>query len=349
MIASERARAVQVQGGPRPLDPSRDLAQVADLIAAAFGEDMDEEGHRVLQEMRAMSRVGPLLWLLFRTSYEFRETFGGYAWEEEGRVVGNVTLSRATLSGDRWQISNVAVDEAHRRRGIARRLMHLALADARRQGGTWALLQVRHDNEAALALYRSLGFEVLGGETFMDWRGRLPMPLQALGGQEAGADVVVRPIRPEEWPAELALARAAVPPLMQWERPLQAHRFRRTPVPAWWASVGRWLSGKEERVVGAFQGERLLARLRLWVDHRAGQAALRVLVAAEARGQVEEALLRQGLGWLPEGRRLQVEARFPMELTALRGALEGLGFRHRRTLLHMRRDLSRGVPTAEDV
>ncbi|MBC7223073.1 MAG: GNAT family N-acetyltransferase [Anaerolineae bacterium] len=347
MIASERARAVQARSGPRPLDPSRDLAQVADLIDAAFGEDMDEEGRRVLQEMRAMSHAGPLLWLLFHTSYEFREAFGGYVWEEEGRIVGNVTLSTVSPGADRWQISNVAVDEAYRRRGIARRLMHLALADARRQGGTWALLQVRHDNEAALALYRSLGFETLGGETFMDWRGRPPMPLQALEGQAAGADVVVRPIRPEEWPAELDLARAAVPPLMQWARPLRAHRFRRTATPAWWAALGRWFSGREDRLVGAFQGERLLARLHLRVDHRAGRAALRVLVATEARGQVEEALLQEGLARLPGGRRLQVEARFPMELTTLREALEGLGFRHRRTLLHMRRDLSRGVPALE--
>lgn len=348
MIASERARAAQGWSGPRLLDPGRDLGQVADLIEAAFGDDMDEEGRRILQEMRAMSRVGLVLGALCYASSELREAFGGYVWEEGGHVVGNVTLNPATPGGDRWQISNVAVDAAYRRRGIARRLMALALADARRQGGTWALLQVRHDNEAALALYRGLGFEALGGETFMAWQGPLPLPLEALADEEREPGLAVRPLRPVEWPAELDLARAATPPLLQWERPLRPHQFRRSSLPGWWASLVRWLSGKEAHILGAFRGKALLARLHLRVDQRMGRASLGVLVAPEARGQAERPLLREGFALLPRSGHLRAEARFPMEQAAVREALEDLGFQHLRTLVHMRLDLTRQPPTGEE-
>lgn len=348
MVTSERVRAGQARSGPRPLDPSRDLGQVADLIEAAFGDDMDEEGRRILQEMRAVSHIGLVLGALSYVSGEFREAFGGYVWEEEGRVVGNVTLNPLTPSGDRWQISNVAVDAPYRRRGIARRLMTLALTDARRQGGSWVLLQVRHDNDAALHLYRSLGFETLGGETFMAWEGTLPLPLPTVMDQEREPERMVRPIQPREWPAELDLARAAVPPLMQWERPLRPHQFRRSSLPGWWTSLSRWLSGKETHVLGAFQGKALLARLHLRVDRPAGRATLGVLVAPEARGRVERALLWEGLALLPRAGRLCVEAQFPMEQVAVRETLEGLGFRHLRTLVHMRLDLTRRPPTWEE-
>ncbi len=349
MLVGEQVKVDQARSGPRPLDPSRDLGQVADLIEAAFGDDMDEEGRRVLQEMRAISYIGLVLGAVVSfTGGELWEAFGGYVWEEGGRVVGNVSLNPLTPAEDRWQISNVAVDAPYRRRGIARRLMALALAEARRQGGTWALLQVRHDNEAALALYRSLGFEALGGETFMAWEGTLPIPLPALGGQEGESELVVRPIQPREWPAEWDLARAAVPPLMQWERPLRPHQFRRSPLPGWWVSLSRWLSGRETHTLGAFQGRALLARLHLRVDRPAGQANLGVLVAPEARGQVERPLLREGLALLPKGGRLRVEAQFPMEQAAVRDALEGLGFQHLRTLVHMRLDLTRRPPTWEE-
>ncbi|MGC8837527.1 MAG: GNAT family N-acetyltransferase [Anaerolineae bacterium] len=348
MVASERVEAGQIRSGPRPLDPSRDLGQVADLIEAAFGDDMDEEGRRVLQEMRAMSYIGLLLGALSYASHEVRETFGGYVWEEEGRVVGNVTLNPLTPSGERWQISNVAVEEPYRRRGIARRLLALALTDARRQGGVWALLQVRHDNDAALALYRSLGFEALGGETFMAWEGALPFPPAPLESEQPlPPNLVLRPVRPEEWPAELDLARAATPPLMQWERPLRPHQFRRPPLPGWWVSLLRWLSGKEAHILGAFQGKALLARLHLRLDRGTARASLRVLVAPEARGQVEQPLLREGLALLPRTGHLRIEAQFPMEQAAVREALADLGFRHLRTLVHMRLDLTRRPPTWE--
>lgn len=61
---------------------------------------------------------------------------------------------------DELHINTVAVDGALRRRGLAARLMDYVMRDAAREGARRATLEVRRSNEAALALYERLGFEV---------------------------------------------------------------------------------------------------------------------------------------------------------------------------------------------
>lgn len=56
-------------------------------------------------------------------------------------------------------IGNVITDKEQRRRGYARRLLQTGLAWARQAGARRAALAVLATNEAALALYRGLGFE----------------------------------------------------------------------------------------------------------------------------------------------------------------------------------------------
>jgi ribosomal-protein-alanine N-acetyltransferase len=58
---------------------------------------------------------------------------------------------------DEMHINTVAVDLRHRRRGIAEHLLREALRQA---GVRTATLEVRRSNDAALRLYRKLGFEV---------------------------------------------------------------------------------------------------------------------------------------------------------------------------------------------
>lgn len=58
-------------------------------------------------------------------------------------------------------IITVAVDAAHRRAGLGRRLMRGVLREASRLGATRATLEVRASNVAARRLYESLGFTVV--------------------------------------------------------------------------------------------------------------------------------------------------------------------------------------------
>ncbi len=59
---------------------------------------------------------------------------------------------------DELHVNTIAVDPAHRRRGLATELMRHAIADAVREGARRATLEVRRSNTAAIALYERLGF-----------------------------------------------------------------------------------------------------------------------------------------------------------------------------------------------
>jgi ribosomal-protein-alanine N-acetyltransferase len=61
---------------------------------------------------------------------------------------------------DELHVNPVAVAPAHRRQGLATRLLQHVLSEAAARGVTRATLEVRASNEAALRLYERLGFKV---------------------------------------------------------------------------------------------------------------------------------------------------------------------------------------------
>lgn len=61
---------------------------------------------------------------------------------------------------DELHINTIAVDPAHRRQGLATRLLHAVLADGAAQGAVHATLEVRRSNDAACRLYQRLGFTI---------------------------------------------------------------------------------------------------------------------------------------------------------------------------------------------
>jgi [ribosomal protein S18]-alanine N-acetyltransferase len=85
----------------------------------------------------------------------------GVAWaaELEGRVAG-ILIGRA--AADEFEILNLAVGRACRRRGVATKLVTTALKDAQFAGAKKTFLEVRASNEVAIALYMRLGFRVCG-------------------------------------------------------------------------------------------------------------------------------------------------------------------------------------------
>ena len=81
------------------------------------------------------------------------------AMRTRGGVVGYLCFWEI---GHEIHITNLAVHPQWRRRGVARRLLAAALAGGVARGVTLAFLEVRPSNTRALALYESLGFQVIG-------------------------------------------------------------------------------------------------------------------------------------------------------------------------------------------
>ena len=61
----------------------------------------------------------------------------------------------------RSHVVDLVVDEAHRRRGVGRRLMEEAASWSRRQGAVQLVLSVWSENEEAEGFYRQLGYRPL--------------------------------------------------------------------------------------------------------------------------------------------------------------------------------------------
>jgi ribosomal-protein-alanine N-acetyltransferase len=85
----------------------------------------------------------------------------GIAWaaELDGRVAG---ILIARVAADEFEILNLAVGKARRRRGVATQLVGAALEYARTAGALKTYLEVRASNEGGIALYARMGFCVCG-------------------------------------------------------------------------------------------------------------------------------------------------------------------------------------------
>jgi [ribosomal protein S18]-alanine N-acetyltransferase len=85
----------------------------------------------------------------------------GNAWaaEQDGRVSG-ILIGR--LAADEFEVLNLAVGKASRRRGVATKLVSAALEFAVTSGARQAYLEVRASNEGGIALYTRAGFRVCG-------------------------------------------------------------------------------------------------------------------------------------------------------------------------------------------
>jgi ribosomal-protein-alanine N-acetyltransferase len=78
--------------------------------------------------------------------------------EQDDAVVG---YASAAVIADVADLTRIAVQPAERRAGVATALLAALVEDAAGQGARRMMLEVDETNEAALGLYRSIGFEVV--------------------------------------------------------------------------------------------------------------------------------------------------------------------------------------------
>jgi len=189
VVAQTIHQGTQTFRGVRPLNPARDLRQVALLLEEAFRQD--------LGALHAWSRIPFVREIgasLISTAFMPvpTDSLRGFVYEESGHILGNVTLTLDDSRERRWMISNVAVAEKFRRRGIARQLMHAAIDEARARNAQWIILNVRPWNESAVRLYSGLGFDTIDTETqYVRTRARTlvsePLPIRLLRDKELRA------------------------------------------------------------------------------------------------------------------------------------------------------------------
>jgi ribosomal protein S18 acetylase RimI-like enzyme len=210
----------------------------------------------------------------------------GYVWTEDGKIVGNATISLVGGQKRVWLLSNVAVHPSHRRRGIARALVELSIQMARQHGGTHLALQVERENFGARQLYEQIGFHWL--EQVCEY-GNAVLPQL----REPWHELTIAPPTREQWAQVRALATAPLVVGLQSYRFAHAGLFHVPHQAPWWTTLTNFLDGTQmatraileahtQRVVGG-----MVMRAQLgWGAHR-----ISVVIAEAYRGRVEDALL----------------------------------------------------------
>ncbi len=324
------------QGAPsevRPFNMSKDAAQVLSLMRLAFGPSLDAESRDRLDHSVS---AGQQPWFGL-PAIGAKRIEPGFVWVEGGRIVGNVSLL-TTRRPDRYLIVNVAVHPDYRRRGIARALMQAVIATVKAHHGRVILLQVEHDNEPALNLYRQLGFAVIGDVS--SWKAsysrlrQLPVPVSDHGPDRIGV-FTLRPLRGDEWRLAYITDQDGMHPDLDWPQPIEPDTYRRSI----WRSFLSMLQARQQEtwaVVDA-DGSRLLG-LGVIRSEWGSAHQIRLRVSPAMVGQLERPLLAKLIRRLAyqASRNVRIEHPAADELTS--SLLQEAGFRVTRTLTVMRFD-----------
>ncbi len=198
----------------------RDLAKVADLVEICFSDTLDPEGKQYLNEMRKAAQNASLMSLASSLIEEASMPPSGYIWEEDGRLVGNLSLIPITVHGKRgYMIANVATHPDYRGRGIATELTTIALKHAQEHAATTVWLQVRDDNPSAIHIYASNGFkERLRRTSWYNGPNFLELP------SDAGVRVGKR--EASQWALQRLWLKSLYPEDISWHIPFDWNLFR---------------------------------------------------------------------------------------------------------------------------
>lgn len=139
-------------GNIRQVNILRDLPKIADLVELCFHKNMDSEGRRYVQQMRAAGKKRPSLQWINQSM-----PLQGYVWEEDRQIVGNISI--VPFPKRHFLLANIAVHPEYRQRGIARQLTERGMQYVRARNANAIWLHVEKQNKIATHLYHKLGFQ----------------------------------------------------------------------------------------------------------------------------------------------------------------------------------------------
>jgi ribosomal protein S18 acetylase RimI-like enzyme len=232
----------------------QDLIPIADLIELCFAEHMDAEGRDYIRNIRAATKSYESILLDSSSPETSFLPFHGYIWEENGKIIGNLTLIpvRRRLK-DSYFIANVAVHPDHRGKGIARMLTDRAIAHVREHRGKQIFLQVREDNQVAVHIYQSHGFEEIARRTLWNFDRGAPAAKNSPG------DIRISSRRKEDWSQQRVWLNEIYPPTISWNLPFYLEKM--APTLLNW--LDRFLSGETQRTWSVRNASHLLGTITL--------------------------------------------------------------------------------------
>lgn len=319
--------------GVRPMDPMKDLGGVADLIEQAFANDLDRAGQNALQELRWLSRLKPVLWWMIYANPNHSDFLSGFVWEEDGKIVGNITVNRTGAGSRRWLISNLAVAENYRGRGIARSLMQTALELVSEYNGSAVALQVRTDNVPARHLYQSFGFKEISGKTYL-WAKWVPLVEVA----PLPRSVILRPHNFDLHDARQAhsLATVATPLAVQKEWPLRQSQFRLSRSERVSDFFRRFVGGGASAFWVVEDGLRFVATLNIRPGVWGHAHQIELVVHPDWRGYLEKPLVSRALYYLYNWRSRNIAIKHPADHAQAIEAYKDFGLQENQTLIWMK-------------
>jgi GNAT superfamily N-acetyltransferase len=324
------ATVIEVKTTPiRKVNVRKDLMGVADLIELCFATTLDADGRDYLRHLRGTARdLSHLPWVQ-GAAERLASPLYGYVWEEDGRIIGNLSLIPLNRRGRLvYLIANVAVHPDYRRRGIARQLTQTALDHLKARGIENAWLQVRDDNPGAYHLYRSLGFVERARRTTwqIDRLAPLDRPIpQGIQIQRRGL---------QDWDLQAAWLNEIYPPEIAWNLPISFSRLS----PDILGFFLRWMRGEALEHWSAREQDAPVG-FASWEPMRASSDIIWLATTPQYEDLAVLALLIHARAVLA-GRGRPLSVNYPAGRAEL--AFQRAGFSNRQTLVWMVASLNRG-------
>lgn len=311
---------------PRPINLNKDIPQVVRLLESVFGETLDNEGRHLFSQVSNSSQPA----MMWRFNPNMARLSPGFVWDENGRIVGNVTLL-PTQTPRRFLVANVAVHPDFRRQGLAKLLMQAVHSAVSERRGEVILLQVVKDNHKAVNLYRNLNYQTIGSMT--EWYVSLSRirDLDLTSQQQ----MPIRPLHRREWQAAYQLDLDCLHPDLNWPEPLKPNAFKT----GLWQKISQFLNGRQQETWRITNNNNQIIGLGNITSEWGRTHRLSVRVAPAWRGQLERPLLAKLLRRLRYLPRRSIRIDHPDRDENMNRLLEEANFTTRRTLTHMRLDL----------